>query len=988
MVDYSFGQKLKGSAEINYKVISLKEGFKTNEVHTMLFDDEGWLWVSGRSLKPIKNQINHRQLILQRYDGIKFHDVELPSLPEITYYSFRLLKREDGQLYALFEGETTAYLYLFNPRSLNFTKINVPSQPFISSLYIFPFNKEHLLITHTHNETKLFELKTNLELNFLSTLDFIENPNFNILIPFGERFLLEERNGVFWYNKQGNNKEKIEPKDLLIEEASLDYNLSISTWFELEGEVYIQFYEIPGYFSFDTVSNKWTQHKSTSLFPLITTDSYIKSNIQVDDFGNHLIQLTEDDGVSVYSSTIEDDLFSVIDNNTYLFSKVASRDLAQEVFIESAGVIYHFIFNDKRVKTFLENASIRSFLQLNDTEILVATEFLGWYVVNLANYNVTKLDLKLNNNSYIPTYNRGIFKSKDGFWSNYDKGIIHVNENTLEITSYIHYPVTCMLDTERYIYYGTTNYALMKFDKLLKTHTVVMDTPTYDMQAITKVGEVIYIASSEGLLKYENNNIEHFQPKYNKEDNILICLQYHEKYGLLTGSKSGKLYAFDPKKNKFSTLYEDHLNQSIASVLIDEHQNIWLNTFRGIVKFNPNSRATTRFSETEGLSFYEANRHSALQTNEGSFLIGTLRGLNYFHPEELSKSQFDDAELKFVTISHAGQESEKITINAPKQIENLKQLQIPPKNKNVHIDFAIFGLFNGDQIQYRYRLNDQNWINLQNQTEIDLFNLPSGAYTLQVEARNSLGEQMGNTISLSILAQEFFYESLWFKVTFLLLISCIGFIFYFQNRKKHLLKEKYAKQIIKAQENVRKRISKELHDNIGQKLLLVKMNQLKKNADTDGINLINNALDEIRNMSHTMHPFQFEKLGLKASLKNMINHFQRNSTVFYSCDLGAIEGVLDTEKELFVFRILQECVSNVEKHAKAKACILTGKREAKKIVFQIKDNGIGFKVEEHLTLGKGLGLKSIVESAQYIRAHFDIASSLGKGTTITLSIET
>jgi signal transduction histidine kinase len=120
----------------------------------------------------------------------------------------------------------------------------------------------------------------------------------------------------------------------------------------------------------------------------------------------------------------------------------------------------------------------------------------------------------------------------------------------------------------------------------------------------------------------------------------------------------------------------------------------------------------------------------------------------------------------------------------------------------------------------------------------------------------------------------------------------------------------------------------------------------------------------------------------------MINHFQRNSAVFYSCDLGAIEGVLDTEKELFVFRILQECVSNVEKHAKAEACILTGRREAKKIVFQIKDNGIGFKVEEQLTSEEGLGLKSIVESAQYIRAHFDIASSLGKGTTITLSIET
>jgi beta-xylosidase len=85
IVENSLAQKLNINDDVNYKTFSIKEGFKVNEVDAMLFDDEGWLWISGRSLVPIKNQINTRKLILQRYDGSTFHDVELPDLPDIPF---------------------------------------------------------------------------------------------------------------------------------------------------------------------------------------------------------------------------------------------------------------------------------------------------------------------------------------------------------------------------------------------------------------------------------------------------------------------------------------------------------------------------------------------------------------------------------------------------------------------------------------------------------------------------------------------------------------------------------------------------------------------------------------------------------------------------------------------------------------------------------------------------------------------------------------
>jgi len=193
--------------------------------------------------------------------------------------------------------------------------------------------------------------------------------------------------------------------------------------------------------------------------------------------------------------------------------------------------------------------------------------------------------------------------------------------------------------------------------------------------------------------------------------------------------------------------------------------------------------------------------------------------------------------------------------------------------------------------------------------------------------------------------------------------------------------------MIRAQEAERIRISKELHDNIGQKLLLLQMNAQLENTDkNEQLNLLETTLNEVRNMSHLMHPFQFEKLGLKNYLNNLIDAFQRSSTVFYSCQLGNIDGHISKEAELIVFRILQECVANVEKHAEATACKLTAKRKKEQLIFELKDNGKGFLVVQKLASASGLGLKSLQERAQYIRAHFQIESEIGKGTTVILKV--
>ncbi len=223
-------------------------------------------------------------------------------------------------------------------------------------------------------------------------------------------------------------------------------------------------------------------------------------------------------------------------------------------------------------------------------------------------------------------------------------------------------------------------------------------------------------------------------------------------------------------------------------------------------------------------------------------------------------------------------------------------------------------------------------------------------------------------------------------------LSLFGFVWIVRSRnfamRKQKLQEVFTQDILKTQENERSRIASELHDSVGQKLLMIKNALVSKEQKVENkIDLVSETIKEVREMSHSLHPFQFEKLGLLTSLKNMVNAFQKNSNVFYSEDIEFDKDLIDKEKEIYIFRMLQEAITNVEKHAEATACNLSLKEEKKHLIFILKDNGKGFNSYKIKNSFEGLGMKTLNERAHYIGADLDIKSILEKGTTITIKIQ-
>lgn len=214
----------------------------------------------------------------------------------------------------------------------------------------------------------------------------------------------------------------------------------------------------------------------------------------------------------------------------------------------------------------------------------------------------------------------------------------------------------------------------------------------------------------------------------------------------------------------------------------------------------------------------------------------------------------------------------------------------------------------------------------------------------------------------------------------MLLVTVTLGLVYFTNRRRLRMKEQHSHQLILSQEKERQRISKELHDSIGQNILFIK-NQLVKKNDTSLMTSVDETLEEVRNISKDLYPNQLEKYGLAAAIDGLAEKVNSSSGIFMSHDLEGLDKALPPDKQINYYRIIQECVSNTMKHADATALRITASAAAGGTCLVVQDNGKGF---DRSILSKkaqrSFGLLNLEERVKYLRGKFELETAPGKGT--------
>src|SRR5687768_2658761 len=188
-------------------------------------------------------------------------------------------------------------------------------------------------------------------------------------------------------------------------------------------------------------------------------------------------------------------------------------------------------------------------------------------------------------------------------------------------------------------------------------------------------------------------------------------------------------------------------------------------------------------------------------------------------------------------------------------------------------------------------------------------------------------------------------------------------------------------------ENERKRMAYDLHDGLGPMLSAIKLNinSIETNTDEDkaiiqkASNHIDDAIKNMRAISYNLLPVTLERKGLFEALREFIDHSSAKSKLPIQLFIKHhVE--IPKEKEIHIFRILQEIIHNSIKHAQAKNLYIGFGYEDERLVIFAKDDGIGFDVAKIKETSGGLGLKSIESRADILNCLMLIESSPGKGT--------
>jgi len=225
----------------------------------------------------------------------------------------------------------------------------------------------------------------------------------------------------------------------------------------------------------------------------------------------------------------------------------------------------------------------------------------------------------------------------------------------------------------------------------------------------------------------------------------------------------------------------------------------------------------------------------------------------------------------------------------------------------------------------------------------------------------------------------------------------------------------FSKSILSAQEEERKRVARELHDGLAQRLAVLRLDlrRIEKEIGAqrepsgapgrdeagaedvlarmrEAIDSVNGLIDETRRIAQNLTPAILEDIGLTSAIQRSLREFSSRTNVRVECDLIDLDGLFTPAQEINFYRIIQEVVYNIERHSRASAVVLSIHRDAHAIEFVVKDDGVGFDVQRAVasssSQGDHRGLRGLQERARLVNGELSIASVPRKGTSVSLTV--
>ncbi len=561
------------------------------------------------------------------------------------------------------------------------------------------------------------------------------------------------------------------------------------------------------------------------------------------------------------------------------------------------------------------------------------------------------------------------------------------------------------------VFWFATDIGLYKYDGVtVKRLTTDDGLPGNDVKAILEArnGETLWIGTYAGIAKIENGEITAFTEQDGLAGNRVRSLYEDETGTLWIGTYESGLSRF--KNGKFTVFRKENglFSDGVFQILEDARRNFWMSSNQGIYRVTRAqledfadgkiaSIVSTAFNKSDGMPNTEANggaQPAGTKLRDGQLWFPTQDGVAIIHPESIELNPLPPP----VVI-------ETLRIDNEKTAAFPNGIRMMPGQENLEIDYTGLSFIRPEQVHFRYRLEnlEENWTEAGTRRTAFYPHLAPGEYTFRVIAANSdnVWNETGATLKITVIPP--FYRT-W---VFLLATAALGlFVIYVIYRRRVLqlenarrLQEEFSRRLINANESERRRIAGELHDSIGQSLAMIK-NRALLSAESAGDENMRKQLElitaqatqtigEVREISYALRPYLLDNLGLTKAVKSLLNNIAETSELMIETELDDVDHIFDSEAEMSIYRIIQESLSNILKHAEASEVQVFLKKSERNLTVLISDDGKGFDIHavEIREAGKGgFGLLGISERVKLLGGTREIESEAGGGTTILIKI--
>ncbi len=561
--------------------------------------------------------------------------------------------------------------------------------------------------------------------------------------------------------------------------------------------------------------------------------------------------------------------------------------------------------------------------------------------------------------------------------------------------------------------------------------------------------ENIWVGTQVGVFKYDNRSFTHFSVENGLYHNTVRTI-FEDKEGTIWVGSAGLHKIVDGKVEKIELLDTSNFDlieqPQVRSIYQDTDGVVWIGTY-GNGLFRYENGEVIQLTVNDGL-FDNIVSH-IVEDEFGNFWMGSNRGISRVSRSDLNayiegdipeinayafgvKDGMNSSEtnggfqpnaivdeemnIYFPTVAGvAVVNTRKVTQNSTPppvyitglrtsegQIPLAESISLPYDTPFLEIDYTAVSFTDPGNVNFRYKLENlnQDWIEVGNRREALYSSIPPGTYTFRVIASNSdrVWNEVGDSFTLTIIPP--FWMTTWFYSILGLLFISGGFGMYYirvqQLKRENEKQRRFSQQLIDSQEKERRRIASELHDGLGQQILVIKnraeiAHQLIENPDEveEQLNQIRDSaqvsISDVRKIAHNLRPVLLENLGLKEALLSLFNEIEETSEIEWSFEVEEVDDLIAKEKEINLFRVIQESIKNIEVHSEASNAFIQLKVKKNEIHSEIKDDGKGVD-EKLIKESNGMGVAGMNERVKSLGGELSIRSNNPSGTIVSFKI--